>query len=80
MALTLFGRRRIEPMQQAEGPPLAHEPIGVPDDYLIEGESIDDRPSTAARVVHALEILLIVVVAALVLTIVWVLGVVSNLI
>ena len=76
MALTLFRRRDALPMQ-AEGPQLSHEPA---DDYFIDGGEIDDRPSTAARVVHALEILLIVVMAALVLAIVWVLGVVLNLI
>ena len=81
MALTLFRRRDDLSMRQAEGPRLSHEPIGIPaDDYLIDGREIDDRPSTAARVVHALELLLIVVMAALVLAIVWVLGVVLNLI
>jgi hypothetical protein len=79
MALTLFRRRDELPMQQVEGPPLSHEPIPA-DDYLIDGSESDDRPSTSARVVHALEILLIVVMAALVFAIVWVLGVVLNLI
>lgn len=77
MALTLSRRRDALPMQPAEGPQLSHEPA---DDYFIDGREIDDRPSVAARVVHGLEILLIVVMAALVLAIVWVLGVVLNLI
>lgn len=77
MALSLFRRRDALPMQPAEGPQLSHEPA---DDYFIDGGEIDGRPSTAARVVHALEILLIAVMAALVFAIVWVLGVVLNLI
>jgi hypothetical protein len=48
------------------------------DDYHVQGTVIDDRPSTAQNVIHALQVLLIVVMAILALAIVWTLGVVFN--
>jgi len=77
MALTLFKRRRIE-----HGSRLGPEPIDLPDDddYLTESGEIDAQPSVAARVLHLLEILLIIVAGALSLAIVWLLGVMLNII
>jgi hypothetical protein len=48
------------------------------DDYHVQGTVIDDEPSSAQRVVHALQVLLIIVVAILALAIVWTLGVMVN--
>ncbi|HTW54752.1 MAG TPA: hypothetical protein VME45_22890 [Stellaceae bacterium] len=48
------------------------------DDYHIQGTVIEDQPSTAQNVVHALQVLLIIVVAILALAIVWTLGMVFN--
>jgi hypothetical protein len=81
MALTLLRRRRIAPMRlESERPaPRLRDPITpVDDDYLIEGEDIDDQPPFAARVVNTLQIVLIIVAAILSLAIVWLLAVVFN--
>jgi len=48
------------------------------DDYHVQGTVIDDQPSTGQRVVHALQVLLVIVVAILALAIVWTLGVMAN--
>ena len=80
MALTLLRRRRIAPMREA--PPRltrTRDPITpLSDDYLVEGEDVTDQPSTAERVVHSLQIVLIIVLAVLALAIVWLLGLVFN--
>jgi hypothetical protein len=80
MALTLSKRQRILPMRAPEErrrpPRRSPEPTG--DDYLIEGEGADDRPSAALRVVHGLQFLLIVLLGVLTLAIVWLLGTMFN--
>jgi hypothetical protein len=60
-------------------PMRSRDPI-VPrdDDYLVEGEELTEQPSTAARLVQTAQILLIIVLAVLSLAIVWLLGVVFN--
>jgi hypothetical protein len=73
MALTLFKRQRT----QAVGP----EPDDLDDDdYLTEAAEIDAQPSAAVRVIHLLEILLILVAGVLSLAIVWLLGVMLNIV
>jgi hypothetical protein len=64
MALTL--RRDVEPIS----PPT--------DDYLVEGEEESNRPTAGAQVVRVLQILLILVLAALSLAVFWVLGLLFN--
>lgn len=81
MALTLTRRRRIAPMEpEFERRPLPQAtPLDPPDDhYHIEGETIEERPSVASQVVHFLQVLLILVVAALSVAIVWMLGVIFG--
>lgn len=81
MALTLLRRRRIAPMPRREMPlpPRSRDPITPrDDDYLVEGEEVAEQPSTAARVVDTAQIMLIVVMAVLALAIVWLLGVVFD--
>lgn len=73
MALTLRPTR-LEPGPLGSG---TGDPA-MADDYHIEGAVIEDEPSAGQRVVHALQVLLIVVVAILALAIVWTLGVVFN--
>jgi hypothetical protein len=58
---------------------IAPMPQEVPaDDYHVQGREVDDRPSAAVRVASAVQALLIIVMAALVLAIVWLLGVAFN--
>jgi len=81
MALTLLRRRRIAPMRQEfERRPMQPRGPNAPrsDDYLVEGEEMAEQPSTAARVANTAQIVLIIVMAILALAIVWLLGVVFN--
>jgi hypothetical protein len=82
MALTLTRRRRIAPMEQEfeRRPVRQPDPIVPRDDdhYLVEGETIVENPSVGARVVHFLQVLLIIVVAILSAAIVWLLGVIFG--
>jgi hypothetical protein len=84
MAWSLLRRRRILPLRpQSEGRarPLPGRVGGVglaDDDYLVEGEEVTDQPSTAQRVVHTLQIVLIIILAILSLAIVWLMGLVFN--
>lgn len=84
MALTLLRRRGILPLRpQAErAPRRTRDPIGPvgprDDDYLVEGEELSDQPTVAARVIHTLQIVLIILTAILSLGIVWLMGVVFN--
>ncbi|MFZ2007513.1 MAG: hypothetical protein WB697_07815 [Stellaceae bacterium] len=81
MALTLTRRRRIAPMEQEfeRRPVRQPEPVVTrDDDYHVEGETIVENPSIGARVVHSLQILLILVVAILSAAIIWTLGVIFG--
>jgi hypothetical protein len=80
MALSLLRRQRIAPMpleaERAPRQPL--NPTRRDDDYLIDGDDRDDRPTVAARVVNTAQILLIIVMAILAPAIAWLLGVMFN--
>lgn len=82
MALTLLRRRRgIAPMREEyERRPPRTRDLMVPrdDDYLVEGEEVAEQPSTAARAANTAQIVLIIVMAILALAIVWLLGVVFD--
>lgn len=83
LSLSLLRRRqRIAPLRPDRDRRSRRnpDPITLDDDYLVEGEEVSDQPSTAARVVNTLQIVLIIVMAALALAIVWLLGVVFNLV
>ena len=56
------------------------DPITPPgqDDYLVESDEPSGRRNTAARIVHGLQILLIIVMAVLSLALFWVLGETFN--
>ena len=82
MALT-FRRRRIQPMptprRTAEAVMRHDDPIGpLSDDYLVDGTEEPARPSTAAQVVHFLQIVLILVMAVLSFAIFWLVGIAFN--
>jgi hypothetical protein len=48
------------------------------DDYLIVGEEEDERPSAGTRIVHGLQFVLILVLAALSLAVFWLIGMMLN--
>ena len=48
------------------------------DDYLVMGDPEPDRPGVGARIVHGLQILLILVLAVLSFAIFWVVGLLLN--
>lgn len=52
----------------------------VEDDYLVEGEELPDQPTIAARIVHALQFVLIIVLAALSLAVFWLLATILGII
>ena len=85
MALTFRRRRPIAPMAMSRRIPDTAmrggaEPIGPrDDDYLIEGSEEPMRPSAAAQVVQLMQVVLIVILAALSFTIFWLLAVMLNL-
>jgi hypothetical protein len=72
MALSRTQSERLPAMSGQTGVASADD-----DDYHIEGER-DDRPTVGARIVHALQILLIIFVAILSLAIFWLLGVIFH--
>ena len=80
MALSLLRRQRIAPMplEAERAPRQSLNPARRDDDYLIDGDDLADRPSMGARVVNTTQILLIIVMAILALAIVWLLGVMFN--
>jgi hypothetical protein len=45
-----------------------------PDDYHVEGETVTVQPTTATRVVHGLQLALIVILAVLSFAIFWLIG------
>ena len=53
---------------------LPVEAGGPADDYLVEGDAAVAPPSTAVRIVHGLQIVLIVILAALSFAIFWLVG------
>ena len=58
----------------------AVEPDSVPaDDYAVEGDRTFERPTATGRVVHALQIVLIVLVAVLSFAMFWLIGLMLNL-
>ena len=85
MALTFWRRRPIAPMAMPRrtpdaAPRRAAEPIGPrDDDYLVEGSEEPMRPSVAAQIVQLMQVVLIVILAALSFTIFWLLAVMLNL-
>jgi hypothetical protein len=56
------------------------EPISPlpPDDYHVEGETQVEQPTVAARVVHGLQIVLIIVLALLSFAVFWLIGLTLN--
>ena len=81
MALS-FRRRGIAPMPR-RNPEMAVRSARpqagtLSDDYLVEGEDADDRPSAGARIVHGLQLLLILVIGVLSLAVFWVAGTMLN--
>ena len=55
------------------------DPAGLPaDDYLVEGEQEPERPPATLRIVQALQIVLVLVLAALSLAIFWLIGLMLN--
>ena len=65
--MTLSMRRNVDPI----GPPRN-------DDYLVEGDQEIAQPSTAARLVQTLQVLLILVMAVLSFAVFWLLGLLFN--
>jgi hypothetical protein len=64
---TLTMRRDVDPIRPRAA-----------DDYLVEGDQQVDQPSTAARLIQTLQIVLIVVLAVLSLAVFWLLGLLLN--
>jgi len=84
MALTLLRWRAAPPPtpETAEPPPnfSAEPPADLPpDDYLIEGEDLPEPVPNSARLVHTLQIVLILIIAALSFAIFCLMGLVLNL-
>jgi hypothetical protein len=48
------------------------------DDYLVEGEQQLEGPTVGARVIHGLQIITIIVIAALSLAVFWVVGLILH--
>jgi hypothetical protein len=48
------------------------------DDYLVEGEREPEGPTVGARIIHGLQIITIIVIAALSLAIFWVIGLILH--
>ena len=57
---------------------LPIEADGPADDYLVEGDTAAAGPSAALRIVHGLQIVLIVIMAALSFAIFWLVGLMFN--
>lgn len=54
-------------------------PAGAPaDDYQVVGGPEPDRPGAGARIVHGLQIVVIILLAALSFAIFWVVGLILN--
>jgi hypothetical protein len=69
------------PMASGTAPALQRgiEPGGVPaDDYMVEGDRTYQPPSVGGRVVHGLQILLIVILAVLSFAVFWLIGLMFN--
>ena len=49
------------------------------DDYLVEGATEPETPSAALRVVHGLQVVLVIVLAALSFAVFWLVGTILNL-
>ena len=52
--------------------------IGTSDDYHVEGDAAADQPSTAMRIVHGMQIVLIFVLAVLSFAVFWLIGLMLN--
>lgn len=82
MALTLPRRRAAPiPPREAAEPPANRDadPVDLPpDDYLIEGEDLPAPLPKAARLVQTLQVVLILIIAALSLAIFWLMGLALN--
>jgi hypothetical protein len=80
MALTL--RPNVDPTVRPDVDPALRrgvDPAGRrADDYLVEGEEEFVRPSSGSRIVNALQILLILMLAVLSFAIFWVVGLLFN--
>jgi hypothetical protein len=49
-----------------------------PDDYHVEGETQTEQPTVAARIVHGLQIALIIVLTVLSFAVFWLIGLMLN--
>jgi hypothetical protein len=67
-------------MQSLSRPTIEHSAaVAIEhDDYLVVGDVEPDRPGVGARIVHGLQILLILLMAALSFAIFWVVGLLLN--
>lgn len=54
------------------------DPISQSDDYLVEGDQPVEQPSVVDRIIHSLQIVLVLVLAVLSLAVFWLLGLLFN--
>jgi hypothetical protein len=65
---------RAETALRRDGDPIALRR----DDYLVEGDREPEGPTVGARIIHGLQIITIIVIAALSLAIFWVVGLILH--